>query len=76
MKEKEPQISKWERLKKYLADKERTEVLLLDLLRQWELQQQYYNKLIEESDKAYYRFLSELKKQEKEDNQLEIPFNQ
>jgi len=35
MTEKEPQISKWERLKGYLDAKEHTEILLLDLLRNW-----------------------------------------
>lgn len=59
--EKIEKLSKWDRLKKYLAEKEKYEVRLLDMLRAWELQQQHYRKIIEENDKAYYRFLSELK---------------
>ena len=59
--EKIEKLSKSEKLKKYLAEKEKYEVRLLDMLRAWELQQQHYKKIIEENDKAYYRFLSELK---------------
>ena len=76
MKEKEIPLSKWEKLKKYLADKEKIEVLLLDLLLNKEIPQEYYRKQLEESEKAYYRFINELKKTPKEDSQQEIPFNQ
>jgi len=61
MTEKEPQISKWERLKGYLDAKEHTEILLLDLLRNWELSQQDYNQMIRDSEAAYRQFLSDLK---------------
>lgn len=61
MTEKEPQ-NKWEKLKKYLAEKESIEVLLLDLLLNKEINQDYYNTMIKESEKAYYQFVNELKK--------------
>ena len=45
--------SKGEKLKKYLDTKEHTEVLLLDLLRNWELSQQDYKQMINDSESAY-----------------------
>jgi len=64
MTEKEPQISKWERLKKYLSEKEAIEVLLLDLLLNKEINQEYYNAMIKESEQSYKQFLSDLKQRD------------
>jgi len=63
MNEKEP-ISKWEKLKKYLDTKEHTEILLLDLLRNWELSEKDYNKMIIDSEAAYKQFLNDLKQRD------------
>lgn len=76
-------LSKWERLKKYLAEKERYKKELLIALqdevarlredyRAWEItfdeykalrasKESFQRKEVENSDKAYYRFLNELK---------------
>jgi len=56
--------SKWEQLKKYLDTKEHTEILLLDLFRNWELSQQDYNQMIRDSEQAYRQFLKDLKQRD------------
>lgn len=53
--------SKWERLKEHLRNKERFELLLLDLFRNWEVSQDEYTKMLKDRQAAYMKFLSDLK---------------
>lgn len=54
--------SKWEKLSKYLENKEYYEILLLDMLRANELKQEEYQEMIRKSEKAYREFLDNIKK--------------
>lgn len=66
--------NKWEKLKQYLAQLEHTQCLLLDMLRSNELSKEEYDKMIGDSQKAYYRFIKDLKTKPVDESQLEIDF--
>lgn len=68
--------SKAARLKWYLENKERVEVLLLDLLRNNELSQRDYEKMIQDSEQTYKEFLKNLRQTPIDENQLQIPFEE
>lgn len=65
---------KWEKLKEYLKQFEHTQCLLLDMLRSKDLSQEEYNKMIEGSQKAYFKFVKDLKTKPIDESQLEIEF--
>lgn len=65
---------KREKLESYLASNEHTRILLLDMLRCKELSQQEYNRMIDDTDKAYKKFLTDLRKPPIDESQIPIPF--
>lgn len=53
---------KWEKLRKYLADLQHTQILLLDMFRCQELSNEEYNTMVQDNQKSYMRFLRDIHK--------------
>ena len=65
---------KGKQLSEYLNQKEHTEILLLDLLRSWDLWEKEYQQMLKDSEQAYFQFLKDMKTKPVDEKQMTLDF--